>query len=160
MWFFMNACYIMSLLTILGLFIGFAQSFFHFPVVHANHVTFMIFVSILYAFTETLIIFFFVGTGVSIKEYTQQNSLDHSFHRQSIAVKRIIYPPQMLNILFLIILFVMVGAVDTHRIPAWIYQTYFIFCIADYLRNKVIQNKCFRENTKIILNMSGIKHGL
>jgi hypothetical protein len=66
----------------------------------------------------------------------------------------------MLNILYMTVLFVIVGAVDTHRIPAWAYQIFFVFCIWDYLRNKVIQNKCFRENTKVILNMSGIKHSL
>ena len=37
---------------------GFAQSFLHFPVLKAGHLTFMLLTSIIYLFTETLIIFF------------------------------------------------------------------------------------------------------
>lgn len=157
MWFFMNTCYILTFLTIATLCVGFFQGLFHFPIFKANHVTFMILTSILYAFTETLVIFFFVGTGVSIKEYTQSKQLDHRFHKQSIAIKRKVYPPLLLNMLFMIILFIMVGAVDTHRVPKWIYLALYAFCIYDYIRIKLIQNECFRANTNVVLEMSGLK---
>jgi amino acid permease len=116
----------------------------------------MILTSILYSFTETLVIFFFVGTGVSVKEYTHEKKLGNQYHQRSIAIKRKVYPPLLLNMLFMIILFILVGAVDTHRVPAWAYQLFFVFCIFDYVRIKWIQNSCFRDNTKIILEMSGI----
>lgn len=156
MWFFMYVCYIMSVLTFLLLGIGFFQSFLKFPVFASNHVTFMILISIIYSFTETLVIFFFVGTGVSIKEYTASHQLPTTFHARSIAVKRKVYPPLMLNILFMVILFVLVGAVDTGRIPLWSYMALFIICIGHYMKIKIIQNECFRDNTAIILEMSGI----
>ena len=159
MWFFMNTCYVMSLLTLASLVLAFVQSFFHFPIYHANHVTFIIFTSILYSFTETLVIFFFVGTGVSVKEYTQRHKLDTHYHRRSIEIKRRVYPPLLLNMLFMIILFVLVGAVDTRRVAAGIYQLFFLGCIMHYVYIKVIQNNCFRDNTQIILDMSGIKRG-
>ena len=157
MWFFMITCYVMSVLTVVCLGIGFFQSFLHFWIFQANHVTFMILTSIVYAATETLVIFFFVGTGVSIKEYTLQHNLDHEFHKRSIAIKRKVYPPLMMNMLYMVILFVIVGAVDTHRIPGWIYYCLFAFCIWDYIRIKIIQNQCFQENTQIVLDMSGIE---
>lgn len=156
MWFFMITCYVMSAVTFLCLWIAFFQSFLKFHLWQADHVTFMILTSILYCFTETLVIFFFVGTGVSVKEYTQEHQLDHAYHKRSIGIKREVYPPQMLNILYMIVLFVLVGAVDTQRVPAWIYYGLFLFCIWDYVRNKIIQNNCFRKNTQIILDMSGI----
>jgi len=157
MWFFMNTCYFLSLLTFLILLIGLLQSFTHFSVLAANHVTFMILVSIVYCLTETLVIFFFVGTGVSVKEYTRDHNLDVQYHKRSIAIKHRVYPPLMLNLLFMIILFVLVGAVDTDRMPAWIYQLIFIACLAHYIKVKIIQHGCFKDNTKIILEMSGIK---
>ncbi len=157
MWFFMNTCYLMSIVTFLALVIAFFQSFLNFHVINANHVTFMILTSILYAFTETLVIFFYVGTGVSIKEYTAEHKLDHSFHKRSIAIKRKVYPPLLLNMLFMVVLFVLVGAVDTHRIPLLVYDLFFLFCLIDYARIKIVQNDCFRYNTQIILEMSGLK---
>lgn len=157
MWFFMNTCYGFSLLTLVFLIVAFFQSFLKFNIGQANHVTFMVLTSIVYFFTQTLVIFFFVGTGVSIREYTQEHQMDAGFHRRSIAIKRRVYPPVLLNMLWLSVLFVIVGAVDTYRVPGWIYYAFFVFCIADYVRTKVKENACFRDNTDIILEMSGLK---
>lgn len=156
MWFFMYSCYVMTVVTFITLIIAFFQSFLKFSVFNADHVTFIIFTSILYCFTETLVIFFFVGTGVSVKEYTLEKNLDHSFHKRSIAIKRKVYPPLMLNLLFLMVLFILVGAVDTYRFPGWLYYILFFGCIVHYIKIKLVQNECFRENTQIILDMSGI----
>lgn len=155
MWFFMNTCYLLSLLTFTMFLVAFIQSFLNFRVLQANHLTFMVLTCIVYSFTETLVIFFFVGTGVGVKEYTQEHRLDAAFHKRSIAIKRKVYPPLMLNILFMVILFVLVGAVDTHRLPAWLYQAIFIGCLAHYVKSKIVQHECFRNNTQIILEMSG-----
>ncbi len=158
MWFFMITCYVMSLITTMLLGIGFIQSFLKFPVLQANHVSFMILCSIVYFFTETLVIFFFVGTGVSIKEYTRDHQMSPSFHQRSIQIKRKVYPPLLLNMLFMIILFVLVGAVDTYRFPVWGYQAFFLGCILHYIYIKTIQNDSFRDNTKVILEMSGVPY--
>lgn len=160
MWFFMITCYVTSLLSFIMLGIALLQSYFHFHVFRANEVTFIILTSIVYLFTETLIMFFFVGTGVSIKEYTQAHRLKPDFHKKSLAIKFKVYPPQLLNILFMMVLFIMVGAVDTGRIPEWAYQLFFWFCLAHYIFIKKIQNQCFRDNTENILAMSGLKLGI
>src|SRR3989338_205040 len=133
MWFFMITCYVMSLISFLMLGIAFVQSFLHFHVFQANEVTFIILTSIIYLFTETLIMFFFVGTGVSIKEYTQMHQLKPDFHKKSLSVKFKVYPPQLLNILLMIILFIMIGAVDTGRMPEWLYQMFFAICLLHYI---------------------------
>ena len=153
----MITCYVLSLLTLLMLLLGFAQSFLNFLVWHANHLTYMILVSMVYLITETLVIFFFVGTGVSVKEYTLEHKLDSGYHARSIAIKRRVYPPLMLNILLMVILFILVGAVDTLRMPAWAYQLYFVVCLVHFVKVKIIQHGCFKDNTDIILEMSGIK---
>ena len=160
MWFFMITCYVLSFLTFMTLLVAFVQSFFNFPVFQSNHVTFIIFTSILYTFTETLVIFFFVGTGVSIKEYTKKHQLDTRYHAQSIAIKRKVYPPLLWNLLIFMIVFILVGAVDTNRIPAWPYQVLFFYGLFHYIKVKIIQNECFKENTKVVLEMSGVKHAL
>ena len=101
--------------------------------------------------------FFFVGTGVSIKEYTQEKNLKPIFHQQSITVKRKIYPPQLLNILILMTAFILYGAADTQKIPHWIYQFSLFAGLAHFLFAKRIQHESFKENTQIILDMVGVK---
>ena len=157
MWFFMNSCYILSGITLTALIVGFVQSFTHAHIFQANHLIFMVLVSIIYFFTETLVIFFFVGTGVSIKEYCQKHKMDSVFGRRSLMIKRRVYPPLLLNIFLMIIVFIMVGAVDTHRLSPWIYQITFALGIIHFMKVKIVQNECFRDNTQVILEMSGIK---
>jgi len=159
MWFFMNTCYILSLLTFVMLLVALVQNFLNFDVINAGPLTFIILVSIIYLFTETLVIFFCVGTGVSIKEYTQNHHLKSDYHKKSISIKRIVYPPQMLNILLMMILFILMGAVDTMGLSIWVYRAYFILCLLHFIKAKVIQHRCFRENTENVLAMSGLTLG-
>ena len=153
----MITCYIMSFLTFILVVTAFFQSFLKFSVFQANHLTFVILTSIVYFFTETLVIFFFVGLGMGIKESTIDHKLDPRFRRRSIAIKRKVLPTLVLNLLFMIILFVLVGAVDTHQIPFWAYPIIFLGCIFHFVKSKLIQNQGFKEYTEIVLEMSGIK---
>ena len=157
MWIYMMSCYLMSLLTFILIVIAFFQSFLKFQVFQAGHVTFMILICIVYLFTETLVIFFFVGSGMGIKESTIDKKLDPQFHRRSIAIKRKVYPPLLLNMLFMMTLFVLAGAVDTHHFPSWVYIFIFLGCIFHLMKAKFIQNQCFRDTTEIFREMAGLK---
>ena len=160
MWFFMYACYLFSIISFLMLTTVFAQSLHPFYVFQASPMSFLILTSIIYLFTETLIMFFFVGTGVSIKEYTLEKNLEHTFHRQSISIKRKIYPPQLFNIIILMTAFVLFGAADTQKIPHWIYPLSLFCGIIHFMYAKRIQHESFKKNTQIILDMVGIKRQL
>lgn len=157
MWYYMITCYIMSFFTWVLIVAGFFQSFLKFSIFRANHVTFMILTCIVYCFTETLVIFFFVGTGMGIKESAVTHQEGPRFHQRSIAIKRKVFPPLLLNILLMMTLFILVGAVDTNRFPSWAYTLIFLGCIFHFVKTKVTQNQSFRDITKIVLEMSGAK---
>lgn len=134
-----------------------AQSFAPFKVLEASPLSFLILTSIIYLFTETLIMFFFVGTGVSVKEYMLEKKLHGDYHQRSIAIKRRVYPPQLLNLLILIVAFILFGAADNQKISLWLYRGALVVGILQFLNAKWVQNSCFRDNTQIILDMAGIK---
>lgn len=157
MWFFMYACYLFSLISFGMLMIVAAQSMDPFYVFRASPMSFLILTSIVYLFTETLIMFFFVGTGVSVKEYMLSQKIHGDFHKRMIAIKRKVYPPQLLNMLILMVAFILYGAADTGNIPWWIYQMALLVGIVHFVQAKRIQHQSFRENTNIILDMSGIQ---
>ena len=157
MWFFMYACYIFSLLSLGMMLVVFSQSISPFFVFHASPMSFLILTSIIYLFTETLIMFFFVGTGVSVKEYMLEQKISGNFHQRSIALKRKLYPPQLLNILILMTAFIFYGAADTGKVSVWVYRGLLLAGIIHFCYAKVIQHRCFRDNTDIILSMAGIK---
>ena len=101
--------------------------------------------------------FFFVGTGVSIKEYMLEQKVHGNFHQRSISIKRKVYPPQLLNIFILMTAFILFGAADTYKISPWIYRAVLLCGVLQFIDAKIIQNACFRDNTKIILDMAGIQ---
>ena len=157
MWFFMYSCYLFSLASFFMLGIVFLQSFHPFLVLKASPMSFLILTSIVYLFAETLVIFFFVGTGVSVKEYMLAHKIHGNFHQRMIALKRVMYPPQLLNILILMTAFILYGAADTGKIPHWIYQGLLLLGIIHFCYAKVLQHRSFRNNTFIILEMAGLK---
>ncbi len=153
----MYSCYFFSLVSLLMLLVVFAQSFNPFLVLKASPMSFLILTSIVYLFAETLIMFFFVGTGISVKEYMLQHKIHGNFHKRMIAIKRLVYPPQLLNILILMVAFILYGAADTGKIPVWTYQTLLFLGIMHFCYAKTIQHRSFRDNTFIILEMAGLR---
>ena len=157
MWFFMNTCYFFTVLSFVMLILSGLQGYFRFFIFNANHATFALLTVIIYLFTETLVIFFFVGMGVSIRDYSQEKHLDQKFHRGSIKIKRCLYPPLLLNMTLVMILFISGGAVDTGHLPGLFHGILFYICILHFIKTIKIEHACFKENTSLVLEMSGIK---
>ena len=135
----MILCYLMSLLTFFLLTLNGFQGYIHFNIFHANHATLAILTIIVYLFTKTLIIFYFVGIGVSIKEFMIDNKKSGDYHKLIINVKRRIYPPLLLNMLLVMILFISGGAVDTKHMPGWMHGL--LFSLRVLLKSQILELK-------------------
>ena len=160
MYFFMITIYFLSFLTLVLLVISGAQGIFEFLFFGENHSAFGFVTAIVYLFTEVLVMFFFVGTGVSIKEYIQQNNADQNYHKRSNEIKRKLYPPTLLNVLLIMTTFIIGGGVDTGVISGWIHGLLFYIAFIHFFKMITVQHDCFRQNTDIILEMTGAKPNL
>ncbi len=156
MWFFMISCYLLTAATTIMLFLTALQGHFHFNIFKATHPTFALLTIIFYLFTQTLVIFYFVGVGVSVKEYIQMHQLDPAYHRRSIAIKQKVYPPLLLNILLMMILFISGGAVDTKHLAGWLHGLLFYVSFFHFFKVIVVEHESFKEMTAIVLQMSGV----
>ena len=136
------------LLTITGF-----QGFFHFTILGLNHPSFALLTSAVYLFTETLVIFFFVGTGSSIKDYVNENNVNPEYNQRAKTIKRILFPQMLVNIVMIMTLFITGGGVDTKRIPEWIHGILFVIALIHFIRIILIQHRCFKRNTELILEM-------
>ena len=152
----MYICYLGIVVSFLCMLTTGIQGYLSAPLFGVKHSSIALFSIIIYLFTQTLIMFFFIGCGISIKEYTEEHNLSLDFRKAMIALKHKIFPPQMLNIGLFMALFIMGGAVDTKVIPAWIHGVLFIIAMLHLIKLTVIQHGGFRKNTAIILDMSGI----
>jgi len=158
MFFFMILNYILLFFSAIGFIIIGLNHYFQIGFFGMGIIKMDIFVSVIYIAAETLVMFFFVGTGVSIKEYIQENpETDHKFHRKSVEIKRKLYPPTMLATLLFVALVIFDGAILMEQMNRMWFHVFYILTGYYFVKSLIIQHQCFRENTLIILEMTKTK---
>ena len=161
MYIFMYIIYILSALSFGGMTLlgigGFLGPHGYFGM---NHPTFALLVVVIFLAAEVLVMFFFVGTGVSIKEYVRDHpDADPELHRRSIAIKRALYPPTLNVTLIVMLTFILGGAVDRNMISHWWHLGSWVLSMWMFMRALRVQNRCLADNTAIILEMVGLRLG-
>lgn len=150
--------YILLFLSAIGLVIIGVNHFTLVEMFSMSPMKLSLFISMIYIAAETLVMFFFVGTGVSIKEYIQENpGTDHEFHARSVKLKRILYPPTMAATLLFVAMVILDGAWLLGQVNRWWFIGLYVGTVYYFFKSLIIQHKCFRENTVIILEMTGTK---
>ena len=157
MWFFMILSYGLIFLSGIGLFIIGLNHYFYLLIFEIGLIKMDLFISMIFIATQTLVMFFFVGTGVSIKEYIQENpSINSSYHHKSIQLKRKLYPPTMAVTIFFVAMVILDGLYIIRQVQEiWFHISYGLTCYY-FIKSMIIQHYCFKENTQIILEMTGV----
>jgi len=157
MWALMISCYLLMAASFLALLLTGLQGYFEFTIVGAPHPQAALATVILYMFTESLVMFTFIGTGVNIKDYLREHGGDPALYERVKKGKRVVFPRMMISIFLVGLVFILGGAVDRGFLPDWIHGLLFILAILYYGRLIVAEHRCFREHTNIILEMCGIE---
>jgi len=153
MWLFMLLCYLLmgGAFLLLGI-TGLAGYLSPTLMMGMHHSKWALFTVVIYLAGQTLVMFFFVGTGVSIKEHIQEVKGDPNPYKRCISLKRKIYPPLLWNLLLVSCLFILGGAVHTRSFPGWIHGL--LFWLAWLHLGKVLGllRQCFSENNQIMID--------
>ena len=155
MWFFMIASYVLIFLSGIGLIlIGINHYGNIWP---TQHISFDLFVSLIFIATQTLIIFFFVGAGVNIKEYTK--SKDNKFYKGILAIKRRLYPPTLAVTILFMITVIVDGAFFLGKVNEWWFHISYLLTLYYFVKSSIEQHKAFIGSTNIILAMTENERG-
>ena len=155
MWFFMITSYVLIFLSGIGLvLIGINHYGNVWP---TQHISFDLFVSLIFIATQTLIIFFFVGAGVNIKEYTL--SKDNKFYKGILAIKRRLYPPTLVVTILFMITVIVDGAFFLGKINEWWFHISYLLTLYYFVKSSIEQHKAFVGSTNIILAMTENERG-
>jgi hypothetical protein len=139
-----------------------------------NHITLDLLISIIFVATQTLVMFFFVGTGVNIREYVESHSdVKNDLYQQMLGLKRKLYPPTMMvTILFMALVIIdgifsmetinvsptplnMVTApLPVRSVSEWWFHILYILTVYYYIKATNIQHQSFKESTEIVLTMT------
>ena len=155
MWFFMIISYVLIFLSGAGLIlIGINHYVNIWP---SQHVSFDLFVSLIFIATQTLIIFFFVGAGVNIKEYTL--SKDNKFYKGILAIKRKLYPPTLAVTILFMITVIVDGAFFLGKVNEWWFHISYVLTLYYFVKSSIEQHKAFIGTTNIVLAMTENERG-
>ncbi|MBT3662113.1 MAG: hypothetical protein HN927_02840 [Candidatus Marinimicrobia bacterium] len=154
MWFFMILSYVMVALSGIGLLMVGINHYFDFWA--QNHITLDLLVSIVFIAGQTLVMFFFVGTGVNIREYLEANpSLGKDLYKKMFAIKRKLYPPTMMVTVLFMVMVIIDGAFFIGKVSEWWFHILYILTLYYFFKATIIQHKSFKESTDIVLKMTG-----
>ena len=150
MWGLMIISYIFIAITFILLSITGLQGYFQFFIIKANHPQFALLSVIFYMLTETLIMFYFIGSGTAIKKTIQIGDMNTNIYDNVKKTKMKLFPHLTLNMIFIGVVFVIGGAVQTGRISGWIHGLLFAFAFIHFLYTTYLQHLGFKENVEIV----------
>ena len=150
MWGLMIVSYFCIVATFLLLSLTGLQGYFQFYIFKASHAQFALFTAIFYMFTETLVMFYFIGSGTAIKKTIASLSIETDGYEKVKKTKMLLFPHLTLNMVFIGIVFILGGAVQTGSVAGWIHGLLFDLAFFHFLYTTILQHRGFKENVEII----------
>ena len=118
MWFFMILSYVLVFISGIGLLLIGINHYFDFWA--QNHITLDLLVSIIFIASQTLVMFFFVGTGVNVREYLESHKeLGDELYHKMFSIKRKLYPPTMMVTILFMSMVIIDGAFFIGKVSEW-----------------------------------------
>ena len=142
--------YICIAVTVLLLFLSGFQGYFQFQVFQASHAQFGLLVAVFYMFTETLVMFYFIGSGTAIKKTIASINVETDAYEKVKKTKMLLFPHLTMNMVFIGIVFILGGAVQTGSVAGWIHGLFFDIAFLHFVYTTVLQHHGFKENVEII----------
>ena len=153
MWFFMILSYVLVFISGIGLLLIGINHYINFWA--QNHITLDLLVSLIFIASQTLVMFFFVGTGVNVREYLESHKeIGDDLYRQMFAIKRKLYPPTMMVTIMFMAMVIIDGAFFIGKVSEWWFHILYLLTIYYYYKATRVQHLSFKDSTKIILVMT------
>ena len=106
--------------------------------------------TIFYMFSQSWIMFYFIGSGKTIKETILKYNLDKSLYQEVINSKRKLFPHLTLNILLIGTVFVIGGGVQTKVVSGSTHGGLFILSIFHLLYLTKLEHEAFKDTANML----------
>jgi hypothetical protein len=139
---------ITTLLTIAGLIATAIAGAMATPHHVAQHIFFALATVVIGLFSQSMTMFFFIGTGKELKDASQQ---DATVVQRTRDFKAHVFPTAFYSMAVLMVTFIMGGGVSRGLTPHWLHIALTIASIAMYGRAYWVQIKAMEENAKLMV---------
>ncbi len=111
-----------TLVTMAGLIASIVAGFMATPVHAAQHILFALVTVIIGLFSQSMTMFFFIGTGKQLKERAKDTPDDAAVRSATRALTMKVSPMATYAIAILMITFILGGGVSTGKTPRWLHD--------------------------------------
>lgn len=141
---------ISTLLTIAGLLATSIMGFFASPVHAAQHILFALGTVVIGLFSQSMTMFFFIGTGRQLKDKTQGGPHEAEVKAATRRFSMIVSPAATFAMAALMVTFIMGGGVASGKTPRWLHDALTLATIVLYARAYWIEVHAANENAKLM----------
>ena len=138
---------ITTLLSLAGLIATGIMGFIAPPGHYAQHIFFALATVILGLFSQSMTMFFFIGTGKEIKEAAGQEA---TVVQRTKAFKAKVFPAATYAMLVLMVTFIMGGGVASGKTPRWLHLILAVAAALMYGRAYWVQLQAMTENASLM----------
>ena len=142
-----QALLISTLLSIVGLVATIVMGLRATPVHAADHIIVAFFTVIVALFSQSMTMFFFIGTGKELKEKSSQ---DAQVVQRTRAFKSRVFPAAMWAMAAIMVTFIMGGGVISRRTPLWLHDASAALSLILYARAYWIELRAMMENATLM----------
>jgi len=114
---------------------------------YAQHIFFALATVVLGLFSQSMTMFFFIGTGKEIKDAANQ---DAAVVQRTKAFKAKVFPAATYAMLAIMITFIMGGGVASGKTPRWLHLTLSVATLLLYARAYWVQLQAMMENASLM----------
>jgi|ERR1051325_288660 hypothetical protein len=138
---------ITTLLTIAGLIASMIVGFLAAPGHYAQHIFFALGTVVIGLFSQSMTMFFFIGTGKEIKEKANN---DAAVVQRTKDFKARVFPAALYAMIVLMVTFIMGGGVASGKTPRWLHDLLALASLFMYGRAYWVQIKAMDENARLM----------
>jgi hypothetical protein len=142
-----QALLISTLLTIAGLLITIVVGFRATPAHAADHIITAIVTVVVGLFSQSMTMFFFIGTGKELKDASRQ---DASVVQSTKMFKSSVFPAAMWAMTAIMVTFITGGGVGSGKTPVWLHDALAALSIFMFARAYWIQIRAMNENATLM----------
>jgi hypothetical protein len=142
-----QALLISTLLTIAGLIATIIMGFQASPAHAANHILVALVTVVIGLFSQSMTMFFFIGTGKELKE---KSGFDRAVVERTRAFKSRAFPAAMWAMTAIMVTFIMGGGVATGRTAVWLHVTLAAISLILFARAYWIEIRAMTENAGLM----------
>ncbi len=141
---------ITTLLTIAGLVATIVMGFLASPSHAAQHILFALTTVVIGLFSQSMTMFFFIGTGKEIKEKVKGAADEPAVVQHTRQFKARVFPAAMYAMVALMVTFIMGGGVSTGKTPRWLHDALAFGTLLLFVRAYWVQLQAMAANADLM----------